>query len=117
MNPLAARLYQLAPAWGQNLLLTGFGMLLDRERHGGRFAEYRDLLEKTEWQSRAELEAYQDERLRAKFTGSADKVVNLITFYAQEVREILAQGDAIASLDGEHVLAVLLDVIEPFVER
>ena len=31
MNPLAARLYQLAPAWGQNLLLTGFGMLLDRE--------------------------------------------------------------------------------------
>ncbi|MDD7971590.1 glutamate synthase large subunit [Roseinatronobacter alkalisoli] len=32
----------------------------------------------------------QDERLRAKFTGNADKVVNLITFYAQEVREILA---------------------------
>ncbi len=32
----------------------------------------------------------QNEALRAKFTGSADKVVNLITFYAQEVREILA---------------------------
>jgi len=32
----------------------------------------------------------QDERLRAKFTGDADKVVNLITFYASEVREILA---------------------------
>ena len=32
----------------------------------------------------------QDEELRAKFTGDADKVVNLITFYAQEVREILA---------------------------
>lgn len=32
----------------------------------------------------------QDEDLRAKFEGSADKVVNLITFYAQEVREILA---------------------------
>ena len=32
----------------------------------------------------------QDERLRAVFNGSADKVVNLITFYAQEVREILA---------------------------
>ncbi|KCV82390.1 glutamate synthase (NADPH) large subunit [Actibacterium atlanticum] len=32
----------------------------------------------------------QDERLRGKFTGNADKVVNLITFYAQEVREILA---------------------------
>ncbi|MBN2907403.1 MAG: glutamate synthase large subunit [Rhodobacteraceae bacterium] len=33
----------------------------------------------------------QDESLRAKFTGNADKVVNLITFYAQEVREILSQ--------------------------
>ena len=32
----------------------------------------------------------QNPDLRAKFTGSADKVVNLITFYAQEVREILA---------------------------
>ena len=40
----------------------------------------------------------QDERLRAMFTGSADKVVNLITFYAQEVREILASIGA-RSLD------------------
>ncbi len=32
----------------------------------------------------------QDPALRAKFNGTADKVVNLITFYAQEVREILA---------------------------
>ncbi|MGI9395653.1 MAG: glutamate synthase-related protein, partial [Boseongicola sp.] len=40
----------------------------------------------------------QDERLREKFTGSADKVVNLITFYAQEVREILAKIGA-RSLD------------------
>ncbi len=33
----------------------------------------------------------QDEALRDKFTGNAEKVVNLITFYAQEVREILAE--------------------------
>ncbi|MFT4782840.1 MAG: glutamate synthase (NADPH/NADH) large chain [Paracoccaceae bacterium] len=33
----------------------------------------------------------QDEELRDKFTGNADKVVNLITFYAQEVREILSE--------------------------
>jgi glutamate synthase (NADPH/NADH) large chain len=32
----------------------------------------------------------QDPALRGKFTGSADKVVNLFTFIAQEVREILA---------------------------
>ncbi len=40
----------------------------------------------------------QDEDLRAKFTGNADKVVNLITFYAEEVREILASIGA-RSLD------------------
>ena len=40
----------------------------------------------------------QKEELRAKFTGNADKVVNLITFYAQEVREILASIGA-RSLD------------------
>jgi glutamate synthase (NADPH/NADH) large chain len=40
----------------------------------------------------------QDESLRAKFTGNADKVVNLITFYATEVREILARIGA-RSLD------------------
>ena len=40
----------------------------------------------------------QDESLRAKYTGSADKVVNLITFYATEVREILASIGA-RSLD------------------
>jgi glutamate synthase (NADPH/NADH) large chain len=32
----------------------------------------------------------QDPKLRKKFTGTADKVVNLISFYAEEVREILA---------------------------
>jgi len=40
----------------------------------------------------------QDARLREKFTGTADKVVNLITFYAQEVREVLASIGA-RSLD------------------
>ncbi len=40
----------------------------------------------------------QDQRLRDKFTGTADKLVNLITFYAEEVREVLASIGA-RSLD------------------
>ncbi|WBU60174.1 glutamate synthase large subunit [Paracoccus albus] len=40
----------------------------------------------------------QDEKLRSMFNGSADKVVNLITFYATEVREVLASIGA-RSLD------------------
>ncbi|NNC72513.1 MAG: glutamate synthase large subunit [Sphingomonadaceae bacterium] len=33
----------------------------------------------------------QDERLREKFTGNPEKVINLMTFIAEEVREILAR--------------------------
>jgi len=40
----------------------------------------------------------QDERLREKFTGTPEKVVNLFSFIAEEVREILAALGA-ASLD------------------
>jgi phenylacetate-CoA ligase len=65
MNHYAAAVYRLAPVWGQNLMLTGFGALLERERYGGRYAQYQELFAKTEWLSRTELEAYQDERIRA----------------------------------------------------
>jgi phenylacetate-CoA ligase len=65
MNKYAAALYRLAPVWGQNLLLNGFATLLERERYGGRYPEYKALLEQSERWSRSELEAYQDERLRA----------------------------------------------------
>jgi phenylacetate-CoA ligase len=64
VNRHAAALYRLAPVWGQNLLLSAFAGRLDRERYGGRYPEFRDLLVQTERASRAEIEAYQDERLR-----------------------------------------------------
>ncbi len=40
----------------------------------------------------------QDERLRAKFSGTPEKVINLMTFIAEEVRDILARL-GIGSLD------------------
>ncbi len=54
--------------------------------------------------------------------GSDQPTVVVRSAYSRGRRQLedertLAQGDAIASLDGERVLAVLLDVIEPFVER
>ncbi|MBI1197636.1 MAG: glutamate synthase large subunit [Phenylobacterium sp.] len=41
----------------------------------------------------------QDEALRAKFTGTPEKVVNLFTFIAEEVREILAKLGARSLLE------------------
>ncbi|HEY7497045.1 MAG TPA: hypothetical protein VH740_00955 [Vicinamibacterales bacterium] len=74
MNRYAAELYRRAPIWGQNLMLTGFSALLERERYGGRYPEFRDLLAKTEWFSRGDLEAYQDEQLRQIVTHAYDTV-------------------------------------------
>jgi phenylacetate-CoA ligase len=68
MNRYAAAAYAMAPVWGQNLMLSAFGVMLERERYGGRYSEYQELLARTEWLTRAELEAYQDERLRAIVT-------------------------------------------------
>lgn len=65
MNRYAAAAYRMAPVWCQNLMLSGYGAFLERERYSGRFVEFRDLLTQSERWSRAELEAYQDERLRA----------------------------------------------------
>lgn len=65
MNSYAAALYRLAPVWGQNLILSGYGALLERQRYGGRFQEFAELLERSERWSAQEIRAYQDERLRA----------------------------------------------------
>lgn len=64
MNRYAAAVYRHAPVWGQNLLLSAFAARLDRQRYGGRFAEFADLLTRTERFSAGELRDYQDERLR-----------------------------------------------------
>ncbi len=74
MNHYASTLYRVAPVWCQNLLLTGFGAFLERERYGGRYAEFRDMLSRTEWLSHDELSAYQDERLRAIVAHAYDTV-------------------------------------------
>lgn len=74
MNRFASALYNLAPVWGQNLILSGYSLLLDRERYGERFRGFRDLLAKTEWYSESELLAYQDERLRATIAHAYETV-------------------------------------------
>ena len=57
-------LYDLLPAPIQNLAVSGFSAVLDRQRYGGRFREYREFLDKSQWFSGKELGDYQDEQLR-----------------------------------------------------
>ena len=74
MNSYLAALYGAAPIWAQNLLLTGFSARLERERYRGRYAEFSEMLARTEWFSTADLEAYQDERLREIVTNAYENV-------------------------------------------
>ncbi|RJP25035.1 MAG: phenylacetate--CoA ligase family protein [Deltaproteobacteria bacterium] len=64
MNKNLKKAYDVFPAAFQNWILEGYSALLNRERYGGGFRAYRDLLEKSQWFSRDELIAYQEERLR-----------------------------------------------------
>lgn len=103
MNPVAAAIYRLSPAWCQNLLLTGFGAFLERERYSGRYAEYRDLLASSERWSRQELVAYQDERLRAVVRHAYDTV----PYYRTRFDQRRLKPDDIRSQQDLHKLPLL----------
>ncbi len=91
MNRYATALYNAAPVWWQNLMLTGYSTLLDHERYGGRFGEFRDLLAKAEWFSESELIAYQDERLRA----TIEHAYETVPFYRRRFDQCKLKPDDI----------------------
>jgi len=62
-NANLKRLYDGLPAWVQNTILTGFSALLDRERYGSGFQEFKQFLDKSQWYSAGQLADYQDEEL------------------------------------------------------
>jgi phenylacetate-CoA ligase len=65
MNTLLKRLYDLAPQPVQDALIAAFSTRLEKQRYGGKYPEFRNLLEDSEWWDRQRMGEYQDERLRA----------------------------------------------------
>ncbi len=65
MNSYLKRLYDLMPTRAQSAMLTAFSARLERQRYGGRFNEFRQLLEQSQWWDRSKIESFQDERLRS----------------------------------------------------
>lgn len=60
--PLQA-IYDRAPVWVQELMLSGYGAWLSHLRYGGGHAAYRDALARSEWWSAPELRQWQTEEL------------------------------------------------------
>ena len=65
MEYLGERLYSYCPIPIQNLLISAYGRRIRKERFGPEFDRLSDFLARSEWSSCEELEAYQEERLRA----------------------------------------------------
>lgn len=65
MNSVLKRIYDLTPTPVQNLMLSAFSARLDQQRYGGRFTEFRALLEESQHWPNDRIQAWQDERLRS----------------------------------------------------
>lgn len=57
-------IYDHLPIFLQNIILSGFSLLLDRQRYGGKFGEFKKLLNKSQWYSPQQLREYQEEKLK-----------------------------------------------------
>ena len=57
-------LYDRLPAMLQNLAVTGFSAVLDRQRYGGEFKDFRRFLNESQWFSEQDLQDYQTKQLR-----------------------------------------------------
>src|SRR5687768_11710703 len=64
MNAWLKRLYDLTPAPVQNALVSAFSARLERQRYGGRFPEFKALLNESQWWDSKRMGEWQDERLR-----------------------------------------------------
>ncbi|MFL1484684.1 phenylacetate--CoA ligase family protein [Marinobacter sp. LN3S78] len=63
MGSSAEQLYNLSPAWLQNVLVSAYGYRLYRKRYGGDFRKILDQVRASRQWSDEEIQAYQDEKL------------------------------------------------------
>lgn len=63
MGSTAEQLYNLSPAWLQDILVSAYGYRLYRKRYGGDFRKILDQVRASRQWSNEEIQAYQDEKL------------------------------------------------------
>lgn len=84
------KIYDKLPVTIQNIALTGFSVLLDRQRYSGQFNQCKSLLEESQWYTEDKIRDYQDERLRTVIKHAYETV----PYYQRRFNEIkLKPGD------------------------
>lgn len=74
MNSLLKGVYDRVPVVAQNAMLSVFSAYTGRRRYGGRFGEFRTLLEASEWWTVERRQVWQLERLREVLRHAQDHV-------------------------------------------
>jgi len=74
MDNTLTRLYNMCPAFMQNTIISGYSILLDRERYGGKYKNYHDFLSETQWYSESDLIVYQENQLQKIINHAYDTV-------------------------------------------
>lgn len=74
MNPTIKKIYDLCPVSVQNLVLNGYSLLLDRQRYGGEYKIYQELMDECQWYGDSEIFNMQSEKLRFLIKHAYDTV-------------------------------------------
>lgn len=112
MNPNLKKAYDSLPTFFQNIILSGYSVLLDKERYGGQFRQFKEFLDKSQWFSEEEIKAYQKERLKIIIQHAYETV----PYYQKKFKQINIKPEDISCLEDLHKLPVLTrkDIIENF---
>jgi phenylacetate-CoA ligase len=103
MNAWLKRLYDFAPAPLQDAMVSAFSARLERQRYGGRFAEFKELLAESQWWDAQKMRAWQDERLRAIVRHAHDNV----PYYRELFERHGVRPDQFRGLEDLHRIPVL----------
>jgi len=96
-------LYDRLPAMLQNLAVTGFSAVLDRQRYGGEFKNFRRFLDESQWFSEQDLQDYQTRQLRRLISYAYEHV----PYYRQLMNRHGVSPSDINSLDDLSKIPVL----------
>ena len=96
-------LYDALPVFMQNIILSGFSALLDRQRYGGNFKAFQKFLQQSQWYSAEQLKEYQQGRLGELIAYSYQHV----PYYRRIMDERALNPDDIQTIDDLQKLPVL----------
>ena len=96
-------LYERIPVMAQNLVLTGYSALLDRERYGSGFRDFQQWLNESQWYSHQQLKSFQDEEVEKLVRYSYRHV----PYYRRVMDEYGIKPHDIRSADDLHKLPIL----------